>query len=181
MKEKDDVFISVAKLKSRFPPTFSWVYRKDLFKIIDDLVEKERETVFKNARSAAHCRQLILITIRIVYVPFLVLIERSVQIHEIREEPASRNLARQFIEVIVLVFWQITHSTFLLPDLYREDGSASVTHASVCAVQKFPDNASAFRRSVSSIIYRTENHLITASRMNRVHIVNKSLQSLVHT
>lgn len=49
MTDKDAVLSFVAKLKSRFPPTFSWIYRKDLFNIINDLVEKEREAIFDNA------------------------------------------------------------------------------------------------------------------------------------
>ena len=49
MTDKDAVLSFVEKLKSRFPPTFSWIYRKDLFNIIDDVVQKELASVFEIA------------------------------------------------------------------------------------------------------------------------------------
>ena len=49
MNERESVFRFAEKLKSRFPPTFSWIYRKDLFNIIDDVVKKELTSVFEVA------------------------------------------------------------------------------------------------------------------------------------
>ena len=51
------------------------------------------ETVFKYTGAASHCRYLILIALRVVGIPFLVGVERSVEVEEVREETACRHLA----------------------------------------------------------------------------------------
>ena len=88
----------------------------------------------------------------VVGLPLLVLVECSVQIQEVREESASRNLAGQLIEVEVPILGQIVHTALLLPYLNWEDGSLAVTHTLVGAQQYLAHHAAALGTCVGSVV-----------------------------
>ena len=121
------------------------------------------ETVLEHAGAAAHCSHLPLVSLRIVCLPELVMVERCVQVHEVREETSCGYLAGKLVKIVVAVFRKVAHSAFLLPDLDREDGCRAVSHAFICGVEDFADHAASFGRSVSSVIDRTEYHLVTSA------------------
>ena len=87
----------------------------------------------------------------------------SVEVHEIREETASRYLAREFIKVIVTVLRKIAYASLLLPDLDRENRCRTVADAFICGVQDLSDDATSLCRCVCTIVYRAEYHLVTAT------------------
>ena len=80
------------------------------------------------------------------------LVERSVEIHEVREEAACRNLACELVEVVVAVFRKVAYATLLLPDLDREDGSRAIADSFVCSVEDFADYAATLSRCVCTIV-----------------------------
>ena len=55
------------------------------------------ESVFKHTGAASHSSYLVEIAFRVVGTPILVLVESGIEIEEIGEEPASRNLARESV------------------------------------------------------------------------------------
>ena len=61
-------------------------------------------------------------------------VERSVKVHEVREETSCGHLAGKLVKVVVAVFRQVAYSALLLPDLDREDCGRAVTDAFVCGV-----------------------------------------------
>ncbi len=109
------------------------------------------------------------------------LVERCVEIYKVRKEATRRHLAGKSVEVVVRILGQIAHSALLLPYLYREYGRGTVAHTLVCAVEQLPDNTATLGRSVCTIVYGAEHHLVAATAMNSVHIVDKCLHSLMHT
>lgn len=120
------------------------------------------------------------ISLRVISPPFRALVECRVEVQEIREETSCGNLAGELVKVIVRVFRQIADAALLLPDLDREDGGGTIADTLVCRVEDFPDDATSLGRSVRSVVYRAEYHLVAASGMNRVHVVHESLHRLMH-
>ena len=121
------------------------------------------------------------ITLRVILPPFFTSVECRVQVQKIREETTCRHLASQPVKIIIAVGWQITHPAFFLPNLNWKDSRFAIPHTPIGALQKFTDHATPFGRGVRSVINRTEHHLIPSARMNRVHIMNKSLHRLMYT
>ena len=138
------------------------------------------EPVLENTCAAAHCRHFMHISLRVISPPFRALVECRVEVQEIREETSCGNLAGELVKVIVRVFRQIADAALLLPDLDREDGSGTIADTFVCRVEDFPDDAASLGRSVRSVVYRAEYHLVAASGVNRVHVVNECLHRLMH-
>ena len=75
------------------------------------------------------------------------MVERSVKVHEVREEASCRHLAGKLVKVVVAVFRQVAYSALLLPDLDREDGCRSVSDTFVCCVKDLADDAASDRKS----------------------------------
>ena len=120
------------------------------------------------------------IALRIVGPPVGILIKGSIEIQEIREEPACRNLTSQLVQVEIAVLGQIVHTSFLLPDLNREDCCLTASYSLVGRKQDLAHHATSLSTGVCTIVDGRENHLITATRVNRVHIMNKRLHCLMH-
>ena len=138
------------------------------------------EAVLEHAGTASHCRHFPLISLRVVSLPEFVMVERSVEIHEVREETACRDLAGELVKIVVAVFREVAHASLLLPYLDWEDGCGTVAHTFVCGVEELADDAAALGRSVCSVIDGAEYHLVSATRMDRVHIVYECLHRLMH-
>ena len=139
------------------------------------------KAVLEHSGAASHCCHLVNISLGVVGLPVGILIERCVQIQEVREESASRNLAGQLVEVEVAVLGQIVHTALLLPNLYWEDGSLAVAHTLVGAQQNLAHNAATLGTGVGSVVNAREHHLITTATVNGVHVVYERLHGLVHT
>ena len=90
-------------------------------------------------------------------------VERSVEVNEVREESACRYLACELVEVVVAVLREVAYASLLLPDLDREDGGRAVAHAFVCGVEELADHAAALCRCVGTIVDRAEHHLISTA------------------
>ena len=104
-----------------------------------------------------------LIAFRVICLPLFALVESSVQIEEIREEAAGRHFAGKLVKVIVPVFRQIAHTTFLFPYLNREYGCFAVTYTLIGAFQKFADDAASFGGCICAVIDRTEYYLVATA------------------
>ena len=102
------------------------------------------EAVLEHTCATAHRGHLVFVAQRIVSPPLGTLVIRGVEVQEVREETTCRHLASQLIEVVVAVFGQVVHATFLLPDLDGEDSRLAVAHALVGAEQDFAHHATAF-------------------------------------
>ena len=83
-------------------------------------------------------------------------VECSVEVQEIREEPAGGHFACKPVQVVVPVLRQIADTALLFPYLDRENGSGAVSDAFVCGVEDFPDDATSFGRGVCSVVYGAE-------------------------
>ena len=138
------------------------------------------EAVLKHARTTSHRSHLPQITFRVVGFPIAVLIERGIEIKEVREESTGRHLASQLIKIIVPIFTKIVYAPLFLPNLNREYSGFSITNSFVSGFQQLAYDAASLGRSVRSIIYRRENNLISTSTMNRIHIVDKGFHGLMH-
>ena len=110
------------------------------------------ESVLEYSCAASHCSYLPLVSLRILRVPELMLVERSVEVDEVREEAACRNLACKFVKVVVAVLRQVAYAALLLPDLDREDGGRTVAHAFICSVEDFADHAATLCRCVCTVV-----------------------------
>ena len=139
------------------------------------------EAVLEHTSAATHCSYLIVVTLWIIWSPLLMVVERSIEVEEVREETAGRHLACQLVEVVVRVARQVVDTTLLLPDLDREDSSSMVAHALVGRMKKFAHHATTFSRSIGTVVDRREHHLITATRVDSIHIMDESLHSLMNT
>ena len=138
------------------------------------------ETIFKNARAAAHRRRLVEIALRIVGAPFFVMIERGVEVDEIREKAVRGNFAREHVKIVVAVGGQVAHAAFFLPNLNRENRGRAVPDAAVRREQNFANDAATFCRRVRAVVDRAENDLVPAAGMDRVHVVHKRFHRLMH-
>ena len=121
------------------------------------------ESVLEHTCAASHCRNLPLVSLRILRIPELVVVERCVEVHEVREETTSRHLAGKLVEVVVAVLRKVAHASLLLPDLDREDGSRTVADTLVCSVEELTDNTASLSRCVGTIVDGTEHHLVTST------------------
>ncbi len=133
------------------------------------------------ARTAAHRGHFVDIALRIVRIPGIVLVEGSVQVQEVGEEPAGAHLAGEFVQVIVAVFGQVADAAFLLPDLDGEDGGGSVAHTFISRIQDFPDDAATLGRRIGTVVDGREDHLVAAAAVDGVHVVHERLHGLVNT
>ena len=158
---------------------------------LDDVDGREREVttsdrglrteaVLEHTGTTAHRGHLVDVALRIVGTPVAVLVERGVEVQEVGEEPARCHLACQLVEVEVTVLGQIVHATLLLPDLDGEDGSLATADALVGREQDLTHHATALGTRVRTIVDRREHHLVTATRMDGVHIVDEGLHRLMH-
>ena len=139
------------------------------------------KTVLEDTCATAHRGYLMHETLRIVGTPVRILIERGVEVQEIGEETTRRDLTGQLIEVEVAVFRQIVHAPFLLPDLDGEDGSLAIAHTFVGGEQDLAHHTTALGTGVCSIVYAGEDHLVTTTRVDGVHIMDEGLHRLMHT
>ena len=110
------------------------------------------ELILKHACSAAHGCHFVHITLRIVCPPRITLIESGIQIEEVGEETACRNLTSQFVKVVVPVVFQIVNTPFLFPYLDRKDSRFAVTHTVISAVQQLAYHAPTLCRGIRSIV-----------------------------
>ena len=109
------------------------------------------------------------------------MIERSIEIEEVREETTCRYLTSQLIEVVVRVTWQVVDTTLLFPDLDWEDSCSMVAHTLVSRMQEFTHHTTSFSRCVGTIVDRREYHLISTTRMDGIHVMDECLHSLMHS
>ena len=121
------------------------------------------------------------VALGIVGTPVAVLIKGGIQVQEIREESASCYLAGQLIQVEVAILGQVVHATLLFPDLNGEDGCLAITHTLVGAQQNLAHYATALGTGIGTVVDTREHHLVTTTRVNRIHIVDKCLHGLMHT
>ena len=91
------------------------------------------------------------------------LVEWGVKVHEVREETTCRHLTCELVEVVVTVLRKVAHTSLLLPDLDREDGSRAVSDTLVCSVEELADYATSLSRSVCTVVDRTEYNLVTTT------------------
>ena len=94
------------------------------------------------------------ITFRIVSPPLTILIERSIEVQEVREETASRHLTSQLIEVKVTILRQVVHPTLFLPDLDGEDGCFTIAHTLIGREQYLTHDATPLSTCISTIVDR---------------------------
>ena len=120
------------------------------------------------------------IALGVVGTPVAVLVKGGVEVQEVGEEAARRHLAGQLVEVEVAVFGQVVHATFLLPYLYGEDGRLATADALVGGEQYLAHDAAALGARVRTIINRGEHHLVAATGVDGVHIVDEGLHRLVY-
>ena len=112
------------------------------------------KAILEDTCAASHCSYLVVVTFRIVWSPLLMMIERSIEVEEVREETTCRHLAGQLIEVVVRVTWQVVDTTLLFPDLDWEDSCSMVAHTLVSRMQEFTHHATSFSRCVGTIVDR---------------------------
>ena len=120
------------------------------------------------------------ISLRIVLSPRVILVEGGVEVEEVREETPCAHLAGELVEVVVRVFRQIAHTSLLLPYLDRENSRRAVSDAFIGRIEHLPDDAAALCGGVGSVVDGTEHHLVSATGVYCVHIVDKSLHGLMH-
>ena len=99
------------------------------------------ESVLEYTCTASHGSNLVLISLWIICSPELVMVERSVEVYEVREESSCRNLACELVKIVVAVLWKVAYSSLLFPDLDREDCCRAITNTFVCCVENFADHA----------------------------------------
>ena len=107
-------------------------------------------------------------------------VERGVQIDEIRKKTTGRHLAGILVKVVVAVGRQIAHTPLLFPDLNREDSRFAVAHPFVSTTQDFANDATPLGRGIRTVVHGTEHHLISATGMDGIHIVDKGFHGLMH-
>ncbi len=138
------------------------------------------ELVVVNTGTAAHGCNLVDVALRVVGLPGVVLVVGGIQVQEVGEETAGRNLAGELVEVVVGVFGKVAHAPLLLPDLDGEDCGGAVADALIGGVQDFTDDAASFCRCVRTIVDGGEHNLVAATAVDGVHVVNESLHGLVY-
>ena len=84
------------------------------------------------------------------------------------------------IEVVVRIFREVVHPSFLLPDLDWEDGCLTIAHSFESADEELTHNAASFGRRVGSVIDAGEDHLVATTGMDGVHVVDKRFHGLMH-
>ena len=90
-------------------------------------------------------------------------VERSIEVYEVREESACRNLACELVEVIVAVLGKVADAPLLFPYLDREDGGRPVSYTFICGVEELTDDAASLCRCVSTVVDGAEHHLIAST------------------
>ena len=156
--------------------------------------------VFEYTGAAAHGCQFVAVAFGVVCPPRLVLVERGVQEHEVREECLGSGAAGFQEQVEVRSFerdfsvhgcFEIFHgpsviglgigdAVFNLENLYRENRHFSTgTQAFNGGIQQFFDDHASFGRGVGSVIDRAEYHLITSTGMHGVQVMDESFHGLM--
>ena len=90
-------------------------------------------------------------------------IERCIEVYEVREEASCRYLACELVKVVVAVFRKVAYASLLLPDLYREDGCRTVSYTFICCVEELTDDAASLSRCVRSVVDGDEYDLVTST------------------
>ena len=139
------------------------------------------KAILEDTCATSHCSYLVVVTFRIIWSPLFMMIERSIEIEEVREETTCRYLTSQLIEVVVRVTWQVVDTTLLFPDLDWEDSCSMVAHTLVSRMQEFTHHTTSFSRCVGTIVDRREYHLISTTRMDGIHVMDECLHSLMHS
>ena len=103
------------------------------------------------------------ISLGIIRFPFRRLVERSVKVEEVGEEPSCGDLASELVKVVVAVFGKIAHAPLLLPDLDGEYCGRTIADTLISGVEDLTDYASSFGGGVRSVIDGREDHLVTAT------------------
>ncbi len=137
--------------------------------------------ILKHASAAAHGGNLVQVALGVVGMPGIVLVIGRVKVDKIGEESPSGHLASQLVQVVVGIIGQVTHTTFLLPNLDGENGGRAIAHALIGREQQFADDAAALGAGVGAIVDAAEHHLIAATAVDGVHVVDECFHSLVHT
>ena len=137
------------------------------------------KTILEDARAAAHRRHFVEVAFRVVGAPRLVLVEGRVEIQEVGEKAAGRNLARQLVEVVVAVGRQIADAAFLFPYLDGEDGGFAIAHAPVRRFQQLADDATPLGGSIRTVVDGAEDNLVATAGMDGIHVMDKRLHRLV--
>ena len=155
--------------------------------------------VFEYAGAASHRRHLVAEAVGIVGPPAVVFVELRIEKYEVREERRGRRAAgfEQQVEVgrrepelpahrtfevgqcggVVLL--AVRNAVLDLENLDREDRHFAVAQSLDGRGEQFADDHAAFGRSVRSVVHRAEYHLIAASRVHRVEVVDKTFHRLV--
>ena len=121
------------------------------------------------------------ITLRIISPPLAVLIIGCIEVQEVREETTGRHLTSQLIQIEVTILRQIIHSTFLLPNLDGEDSRLTTTHALIGREQNLTHHTTTLGTRIRTIVDGGEHHLVSTTRMDGIHIMDKRLHGLMHT
>ena len=138
------------------------------------------EAVFKHTCTASHGGDFVLVAFRVVGSPVVAAVEGGVQIQEVREETACGDFAGKLVEVVVAVFGQVAYAAFLFPYLNGEDGCLAVSYALIRAFQQFANDAASLGGSVRAVVDGAEHHLVSATGVYRVHVVDERFHGLVH-
>ena len=112
------------------------------------------EAVLIHTCTTAHRSHLMDVALRIVSTPVSILVERGVEVQEVREEPSGSHLASQLVEVEVTVFRQIVHTALLLPDLDGEDGCLTTTDALIGREQDLAHHATSLGTRIRTVVDR---------------------------
>ena len=138
------------------------------------------EPVLEDACATAHGGYFVEVALRVVGTPVGILIVGGVEVEEVGEETACRDLACQLVEVVVGVCGQVAYAALLLPNLYGEDGGDAASHAFVGGVEDLADDATAFGARVRSIIDGREHDLISTAAVDGVHVVDERFHGLMY-
>ena len=139
------------------------------------------ETILEHTCTTTHRGHLVYIALRVVSTPLAILIIRSIEVQEVGEESTCRHLTSQLIQVEVTILGQIVHTTLLLPNLNGEDSSLASTHALISRKQDLTHDATSLGRGIGTVVNGGEHHLVTTTRMDGIHVVDKGLHRLMHT
>ena len=93
------------------------------------------KAILENSCATTHCRYLILVAFRVIFIPLFVFIICRIKVYEVWEETTSSNLTSELIEVVIFILGQIAYSSFLFPYLNWEYGSRATSYTLVCGLQ----------------------------------------------
>ena len=106
-------------------------------------------------------------------------VERRVNTHEVRIEPAGETFDGLEIQVIVRVTLVLGIALHELEDENRENRSKPVTHALVLGTHEVPAHHSPAVRRVEAEVNGGERNLVTGTALQRIQVVHEGFHGLM--